>query len=117
MPVHDWTRVDAGTFHAFHHLWTGYLMTALNAGLLPRGDDAVAEQVASRMQTDLLTRNAPSPPALPEAKVGLAVAEAPPSAAGVFPPRTLLWSPQPPGAEGRRRPTRGVAGRSPSSGC
>jgi hypothetical protein len=20
MPVHDWTRVDAGTFHAFHTL-------------------------------------------------------------------------------------------------
>ena len=21
MPVHDWTRVDAGIFHAFHHDW------------------------------------------------------------------------------------------------
>ena len=22
MPVHDWTRVDAGLFHAFHQGWT-----------------------------------------------------------------------------------------------
>ena len=36
MPVHDWTRVDAGTFHAFHTLWIGEIMKALNAGLLPR---------------------------------------------------------------------------------
>lgn len=21
MPLHDWTRVDAGIFHAFHHEW------------------------------------------------------------------------------------------------
>lgn len=21
MPVHDWTRVDAGLFHAFHQQW------------------------------------------------------------------------------------------------
>ena len=21
MPIHDWTRVDAGIFHAFHHGW------------------------------------------------------------------------------------------------
>ena len=29
MPVHDWTRVDAGTFHAFHTLWIGEIMKAL----------------------------------------------------------------------------------------
>ena len=21
MPMHDWTRVDAGIYHAFHHEW------------------------------------------------------------------------------------------------
>jgi hypothetical protein len=21
MPMHDWTRVEAGIFHAFHHSW------------------------------------------------------------------------------------------------
>jgi hypothetical protein len=35
MPVHDWTRVDAGIFHAFHHDWITELSRALNRGLLP----------------------------------------------------------------------------------
>ena len=30
MPVHDWTRVDAGLFHAFHHRWIDALCDALN---------------------------------------------------------------------------------------
>ena len=21
MPIHDWSRVDAGIFHDFHHAW------------------------------------------------------------------------------------------------
>ncbi len=29
MPVHDWTRVEAGIFHAFHLAWTGGLQNAL----------------------------------------------------------------------------------------
>jgi hypothetical protein len=28
MPVHDWTRVDAGLFHAFHQSWSVYLCDA-----------------------------------------------------------------------------------------
>ena len=35
MPIHDWTRVDAGLFHAFHHDWVSVLSRALNAGVLP----------------------------------------------------------------------------------
>ena len=60
MPVHDWTRVDAGTFHAFHTSWISDLMEALNAGLLPKGYYALSEQVATRMQTDVLTLPAPT---------------------------------------------------------
>src|SRR5205807_524185 len=63
MPVHDWTRVDAGTFHAFHTVWISEIMKALNAGLLPKGYYALAEQVATRMQTDVLTLRAPLPAA------------------------------------------------------
>jgi hypothetical protein len=37
MPVHDWTRVDAGIFHDFHLGWIGELRGALNGGLLPEG--------------------------------------------------------------------------------
>jgi hypothetical protein len=35
MPIHDWTRVDAGIFHAFHHGWIEELARALNRGVLP----------------------------------------------------------------------------------
>src|SRR5437588_13099310 len=83
MPVHDWTRVDAGTFHAFHTSWITHLMEALNAGLLPKGYYALAEQVATRMQTDVLTLRAPLPDNLPGAgalKGVMAVADAPPRA-------------------------------------
>src|SRR5262249_53586418 len=80
MPVHDWTRVDAGTFHAFPTSWITHLMETLNAGRLPRGYYALSEQVASRMQTDLLTLRADIPRELPRAGAngGVAVAEAAP---------------------------------------
>jgi hypothetical protein len=81
MPIHDWTRVDAGTFHAFHTLWIGRLMESLNTGLLPTGYYALAEQVATRMQTDVLaleTGSARRFPAGDDRNGGLAVAEAPP---------------------------------------
>lgn len=36
MPIHDWTHVDAGLFHAFHRGWIVALANALNSGMLPR---------------------------------------------------------------------------------
>jgi hypothetical protein len=78
MPVHDWTRIDAGTFHAFHTAWVTHLMEALNGGLLPPPYYALAEQVASQRQTDVLTLQVgPTPAGVPPG--GLAVAEAAPS--------------------------------------
>jgi hypothetical protein len=44
MPVHDWTRVDAGLFHDFHQSWTVALRNALNTGGLPRDYFALVEQ-------------------------------------------------------------------------
>lgn len=44
MPVHDWKRVDAGLFHAFHQGWITYLTDALNDGCLPEGYFAIPEQ-------------------------------------------------------------------------
>ena len=38
MPIHDWTRVDAGIFHHFHYQWISTISNALNGGLLPNGD-------------------------------------------------------------------------------
>jgi hypothetical protein len=44
MPVHDWTRVDVGLFHAFHQQWIVALCNGLNAGLLPPDYFALPEQ-------------------------------------------------------------------------
>ena len=35
MPIHDWTKVEAGIFHDFHSDWIQVLKRALNSGLLP----------------------------------------------------------------------------------
>jgi hypothetical protein len=66
MPVHDWTRVDARIFHAFHHDWITDLSRALNRGLLPRDYYAVPEQLAGAFVPDVLTlQSAPRPPGQP----------------------------------------------------
>jgi hypothetical protein len=36
MPMHNWTLVEAGIFHAFHHHWVSAISDTLNAGLLAR---------------------------------------------------------------------------------
>ena len=37
MPLHDWTRVDDGTYHDFYLAGCGELRTGLNRGRLPKG--------------------------------------------------------------------------------
>jgi Protein of unknown function (DUF4058) len=54
MPVHDWTRVEAGIFHAFHHDWITDLSRALNRGLLPKNYYALPEQYAAGFGPDVL---------------------------------------------------------------
>ena len=55
MPLHDWTRVIAGTFHDFHYVWVAELRNRLNHGLLPDGFYAQAEQVTGGSVPDVLT--------------------------------------------------------------
>lgn len=55
MPIHDWTRVEAGIFHHFHHSWIEEIQRALNAGLLPEDYYAMAEQQAAGFGPDVLT--------------------------------------------------------------
>jgi hypothetical protein len=55
MPMHDWTRVEAGIFHAFHHDWITELARALNGGLLPDEYYALPEQQAAGFGPDVLT--------------------------------------------------------------
>ncbi len=47
MPAHDWSKVEAGTFHSFHNAWITHLMGRLNGGLLPDGYYALTEQSSS----------------------------------------------------------------------
>jgi len=82
MPVHDWTRVEAGIFHDFHLAWLTEIRNALNGGLLPEGYYALAEQHAGSVIADVLTLHVgptqverASSPSIP---AGTAVAEAPP---------------------------------------
>jgi hypothetical protein len=55
MPMHDWTLVEAGIFHAFHHNWITTLSSALNEGVLPKGYYALPEQQAAGFGPDVLT--------------------------------------------------------------
>ncbi len=58
MPIHDWTRVEAGDFHHFHQCWVVAIGNALNAGLLPPGYMAMVEQVTGRPIPDVVTLQA-----------------------------------------------------------
>jgi hypothetical protein len=53
MPVHDWTRVEAGIFHAFHQNWIVALSAALNEGILPDDYYALPEQYAAGFGPDV----------------------------------------------------------------
>jgi hypothetical protein len=54
MPMHDWTRVEAGIYHDFHHAWTFLIKDALNRILLS-SYYALAEQQAAGFGPDVLT--------------------------------------------------------------
>jgi Protein of unknown function (DUF4058) len=81
MPVHDWTTVEAGIFHAFHVSWLPDIQQALN-GILPKGYYALAEQhtggniadVPTLHESPHITERTPLPPA----SGGTLVADAPP---------------------------------------
>ena len=78
MPIHDWTREDAGTYHNFHQSWTVQLNHALNAKRLPPGYFAMTDQrVAGEPDVVTLHSNAILGPGSPTSG-GLAVAERPP---------------------------------------
>ena len=76
MPIHDWTRVDAGTFHSFHQDWTIEICRTLNRGLLPPDYLAMTDQRVDDPEPDVITVRvvAQGSPG------GLAVADAPPRA-------------------------------------
>ncbi len=87
MPLHDWSRVESGIFHAFHTAWVSEIQNALNGGVLPDGYYALAEQHAGSYIADVLALHRPPvrdelSPVRPFNKNdsgGAIVAEAPPT--------------------------------------
>ncbi|MFO0892492.1 MAG: DUF4058 family protein [Isosphaeraceae bacterium] len=79
MPIHDWTRVPAGTYHFFHQRWISALADALNGGGLPAGYFAMSEVDAKGPIPDVLALKA-RPPVPSTGPAGLAVLESPPRA-------------------------------------
>ena len=82
MPLHDWTRVDAGIFHDFHSAWITEIRRVLNSGLLPPGYYALGEQVAGGGNPDVLALREPDTngrsPTTDDPDGGTAVLTAPP---------------------------------------
>jgi hypothetical protein len=77
MPIHDWTRLEAGDFHDFHQGWVVNLAKALNGGLLPSAYMAMIERVSGRpiLDVDIPQTHEPK-----SGSGGIAIAEAPPTA-------------------------------------
>jgi hypothetical protein len=61
MPVHDWKKVDAGIFHAFHHIWITALHEAVSRRL-PPSYYCLPEQTAGAGNPDVLTLQFTAPP-------------------------------------------------------
>ncbi len=59
MPVHDWTLVDAGIFHAFHHGWVCAASRVLNTGLLHSDYYALMERAADKPRPDFVLLERP----------------------------------------------------------
>jgi hypothetical protein len=55
MPIHDWTRVDAGLFHHFHQDWTIEICRTLNRGLLPLDYLVMTDQWVEGPDSDMIT--------------------------------------------------------------
>jgi len=97
MPVHDWSRVEAGIFHDFHHAWIEEIKRTLNTAVLPRDYYALAEQHAGGYGPDVLTLQASSDDDTPDGADGDGQGGVGPSAAAdgavsllVAPPKVQL---------------------------
>lgn len=89
MPIHDWTRVSAGTWHDFHLAWIAEIRNALNGGILPMDYYAQAEQIAGPLGPDVLTLQMPDEPS--NGSVGsLSPSDCGGVAVGTMPPRMRM---------------------------
>src|SRR5215203_5959378 len=58
MPMHDWTKVPDGIFHAFHHEWISRACDALNSQLLPSDRYAMPEPICVEAASDVMNPQA-----------------------------------------------------------
>ncbi len=90
MRIHNWRLANAGIFHDFHTSWLAHIKETLNAGVLPNGFYALAEQQAGDYGPDVVAlkwgfddmRNSDphQPQGSDDCETGLvALAEAPPA--------------------------------------
>ena len=80
--IHDWTRVDAGTWHDFHYAWFAEIRRVLNLGVLPEGYYANAERRISGVEPDVLALEEASHELVgDDGDGGVATATAPPKLA------------------------------------
>jgi len=76
MPMHDWSKVKPRTYHNFHYRWIASIMDQLNAGILPEGCFAMAEQVIGGPEPDVVTlKSADGLPPASGGVRGMALAE------------------------------------------
>ncbi len=81
MPIHDWSRVEAGIFHDFHQAWTIEIRNALNGGVLPGEFYAMTDQVIGGPVPDVITLQKSEQSEMSASTPGgIAVADAPPRA-------------------------------------
>jgi hypothetical protein len=55
MPIHAWSKTDAGLFHHFHQHWIGSLCNGLNGGLLPPDYFSLIESATVRVDDSTLS--------------------------------------------------------------
>lgn len=77
MAIHDWTRVQSGTYHDFHQGWTIEIRNTLNRGILPAGYFAMADQRVGGPAPDVLALKERLTPALRVPSTHTAVLERP----------------------------------------
>ena len=80
MPIHDWTRVPAGTYISSTSAGSQDIAAALNGGGLPEGYFAMSEVDAKGPIPDVLALKA-QPPVPPSGPAGVAVLDSPPAPA------------------------------------
>lgn len=78
MPVHDWSKVDAGIYHSFHCSWITHLMGTMNRGVLPSEYYALSEKHAGLTIPDVMTLQRTDRVDEPTPNGGVALIDAPP---------------------------------------